>query len=259
MPRATTRSEPAAATPRLSRPERVAEEIKAWVVEGNMAPGERLPSEQELIERFGMAKGTIREAMRILEAQGLVRSRTGPGGGCFVHEVSEARARALLGNYFFFRNLTISDIYEVRIAMEPEMAAALAGKLTQAQLAALERNILRYEAPPSDAEEERAQHVASLDFHRLLAGWSDNPLLGFLIGFMAEMLSDLTVWRRLYEPRNYDLWREGRDYQRRLVGALRDGDAEAARRIMRAHMRAARALMERQEAIMTRRFLRDRA
>jgi GntR family transcriptional regulator, transcriptional repressor for pyruvate dehydrogenase complex len=95
-------------TCRQSRPQQVAEAIKSWVVEQGMRPGDKLPSEPELIERFGMAKSTIREAVRILEAQGLVKSRTGPGGGVFIHAVSEERATALLGNYFFFRNLSIA-------------------------------------------------------------------------------------------------------------------------------------------------------
>ena len=110
-------------------------------------------------------------------------------------------------------------------------------------------------APPANAEDERAQHVASLDFHKVLAGFGDNPLLVFLIGFMAQMLSDLTIHRRLYEPRNYDLWRSGRDSQRALVGALRQGDGAAARAVMAHHMRTARDQMEAQEAEMARRFL----
>ena len=85
--------------------------------------GDRLPAEAELIERFGMAKGTIREAMRILEAQGLIKTRTGPGGGSFIHEVSLQRAKALLGNYFYFKDLTIGDIYQLRLALEPERSA----------------------------------------------------------------------------------------------------------------------------------------
>ncbi len=260
MPPVTTPSDPRAAdsVSRRSRPERVAEAIKSWVVAENMAPGDKLPGEQELIARFGMAKGTIREAMRLLEAQGLVKTRTGPGGGSFVHAVSDARAQALLGNYFYFKNLTIADIYQLRIALEPELAASLAGRLGEADLAALEANIARYDTPPATADEDRAQHIASLDFHRRLAGHAENPLLGFVIGFMSNMLSDITVSRRLYEPRNYDLWRRGRDHQRALVRALREGDAEAARHTMAAHMRGARDLMEVQEARMARRFLPDR-
>ena len=255
MPPATTRSSDGVSDVRLSRPARVAEEIKSWVVSQNMAPGDRLPNEQEMIERFGMAKGTIREAMRILEAQGLVKTRTGPGGGSFVHEVSEERARSLLSNYFYFKHLTIADIYELRLALEPQLAKSLAGKLSEEQLGRLEDNIAAYAEPPQSADEEREQHVASLRFHQILAGYSDNPLLSFLIGFMARMLSDLTVYRRLYEPPNYDLWRRGRDSQQQLLQALRKGDSEAAYRTMSDHMKAARGFMKDQEAEMERRFL----
>ena len=254
MPPATTRSD-APGPVRRSRPEQVAEAIKAWVVAEARAPGDRLPSEAELMDRFGMAKGTIREGLRILEAQGLVKSRPGPGGGVFVHEVSETRARALLANYFYFKDLTIADIYALRQLLEPELAASLAGRLCEADLAALEAHLDAYAAPPATAEDEAAQHVASLEFHQMLAARADNPLLGFLIGFMARMLSDITVQRRLYEPRNYALWRKGRDYQRDLVAALRRGDGAAARRIMSEHMAEARRLMEEQEAQMQRRFL----
>lgn len=252
MPPATTRLK---ADARISRPVQVADAIKNWVVEGGLHAGDRLPGEAELIDRFGMAKGTIREAMRILEAQGLIKTRTGPGGGSFVHEVSKERARALLGNYFYFRNLTIADIYELRRTLEPQLAAALAGKLDEAVLCELELNIAEYERPSRTLEEERDQHIASLRFHAILAAQATNPLLGFLVDFMVSILSDLTVYRRLYSPPNVELWSRGRDYQLRLVDALRRGDAEDARAIMTTHMETAQAFMEGQEAEMLRGFI----
>lgn len=239
----------------MSRPVQVAEAIKDWVVENGLQAGDRLPGEAELIERFAMAKGTIREAMRILEAQGLIKTRTGPGGGSFVHEVSPERARALLGNYFYFKNLTIADIYQLRRTLEPELAASLAGKLPEETLAELEANIATYARPAQTLDEEREQHIASLRFHALLAAQSENALLSFLIEFMVNMLSDLTVYRKLYSPPNIELWSKGRDYQARLVAALRQGDGEAARRIMADHMKTAQSLMEGQEAEMQRRFI----
>jgi DNA-binding FadR family transcriptional regulator len=254
LPPATTPSTDPAPS-RLSRPTRVAEAIKDWIVQAHFGAGDRLPSEPELIERFGMSKGTIREAMRILEAQGLVKSRTGPGGGTFVHEVSKERARALLGNYFYFKDLTIRDIYQLRRVLEPELAAALAGRLSATVLGRLEAIIGEYDAPAKDVEEEREQHVASLRFHALLAEQADNALMGFLIDFMVNMLSDLTVYRKLYEPPNVELWRRGRAFQLDLVEALRSGDADTARRVMRDHMETAQKLMEAQEAEMQRRFI----
>lgn len=257
MPPVTTRSRDETERPRLSRPARVAEAIKDWIVQQHFGPGDRLPSEPDLIERFSMAKGTIREAMRILEAQGLVKSRTGPGGGTFVHEVSRERARALLGNYFYFKNLTIGDLYQMRLALEPELAASLAGTLSEDVIAELEANIASYAAPSQSLAQERDQHVASLRFHALLARQSTNPLLGFVIDFMVRLLSDLTVYRKLYAPPNEELRAKGSDYQVRLVQALREGDAGAARAIMRAHMETAWALMQAQEAEMLHRFIEE--
>ena len=62
----------------------VADTIKQMVVTENLKPGDRLPAEIELIQRFKMSKGTIREATRLLEAQGLIKTRTGPGGGLVI-------------------------------------------------------------------------------------------------------------------------------------------------------------------------------
>ncbi len=233
----------------------MAEAIKSWVMAKGLQPGDRLPSESALIARFGMAKGTIREAIRLLEAQGLVTSRTGPGGGVFVHRVSDQRAATLLGNYFYFQDLTIEDVYQIREALEPELAASLAGKLDAGQLAELEDIMTRYAAPARDIGEERDQHIASLLFHARLAEMSQNPLLGFLIRFTANMLSDITVSRRLYAQLNRELWASGVGFQTRLIAALRDGDATAAREIMAEHMRTARRLMRLQETVLTQRFL----
>jgi DNA-binding FadR family transcriptional regulator len=239
----------------MRRPHQAAEAIKNWIVEQRLLPGDRLPTEQELIQQFNMAKGTIREAMRIMEAQGLVMTRTGPGGGAFVHAVSEARAQSLLGNYFFFKNLTIADIYQIRQALEPELVASLAGRITEEDLRGLEKIMENYAVPADDAETERQYHIDSLRFHAALAELSKNDLLGFLIRFMTTMLSDLTVYRKLYDPPNRELWKKGLSYQRRLIKALRCGHGEEARHIMQAHMLTARRQMEIQEGEMERRFI----
>lgn len=241
--------------PKRRRPALVADQIKDWVVAQRLNKGDRLPGETELIERFGMSKGTIREAMRLLEAQGLVETRTGPGGGSFVGEVTEERARSLLGNYFYFKDLTIANIYHIRRALEPDLAASLAGKLSEADLAELEELVSHYAAPARTAEEEREQHVESLRFHAALARHSDNPLLSFLIRFMARILSDLTVYRKLYAPPNRELWESGRNHQVALIAALREGRAEDARAIMADHMETAQRLMEVQEAEVMKRFI----
>lgn len=240
---------------KLRRPVRVAEAIKDWVVEQGLQAGDRLPAEASLIERFGMSKGTIREAMRILEAQGLIKTRTGPGGGSFIDEVSSQRAKALLGNYFYFKDLTIGDLYELRLTLEPQLAASLAGKLSEEVLQQLQDNIAQYAYPAETLDEERAQHIASLRFHSILAQQSSNPLLGFIVDFMVKLLSDLTVYRQLYSPPNIELWHEGHKHQQALIEALREGDADSAREIMADHMKTAWKLMRQQEVEMQNLFI----
>ena len=240
--------------PRASKPLRVAEAIKHWVVAEGMRPGDKLPSEAELMERYGHSKGTIREAMRILEAQGLLKTRTGPGGGSFVHEVSEARTRALLANYFYFRDLTIQDIYQLRKQLEPDLVYSLAGKLSDDVLDDLKAITDKYAEPPGNAEEDRRHHEIALTFHAKLAEQSDNQLLGFIIRFMADTLSEVTTSRRLFEPANRELWSKGREYQLRVLKALRAGNGPMARDVMLEHMQFAEKLMIQQELRVKRQF-----
>ncbi len=240
-----------------SRPVQVADQIKAWVVERDLRQGDKLPNEAEMIALFKVSKGTVREALRILEAQGLIVTRTGPGGGSFVGEVSQDRALSLLGNYFYFQALSLSDIYQMRKALEPELAAGLAGRLDPDQLASLTNLVSAHDTPAQTPEEEKAEHIASLAFHAKLAEFAENPLLGFMIAFMVRMLTEMTVYRKLYDVPNHELWRRGRRYQLDLIEALRVGDANAARDTMAEHMASADELMQNQEAQLARRFLPD--
>ncbi|MGC9420911.1 MAG: FadR/GntR family transcriptional regulator, partial [Rhodovulum sp.] len=150
----------------------------------------------------------------------------------------------------------IEDIYQLRRALEPEMAADLAGRLNEDDLAGLEDIMAAYATPAETPEEERAQHVASLQFHARLAELSGNRLLGLIVGFITAALSDLTVYRQLYDPPNRTLWERGRAFQAELIAAFRARDPEAARRIMAAHMHTAESLMTEQQAHVLRRFMR---
>jgi DNA-binding FadR family transcriptional regulator len=233
----------------------IADEIKDWIVLHGLKPGDRLPGERELIESFHASKGTIREALRALETQGLVRSRTGPGGGTFVGTLSESRAMELLGNYFFFRNPTIGDIYALRRILEPELAASITGRLEDADFKRLEQTMQIYLDPPQDLDEERLQRHAELDFHAILVDYCPNPVLSFMCRFLQSLLRELTVCKRIYEEPIPDLRESGLSYQVRLLRALRRGDAGAAREIMFEHMCTAQRYMEEREAVLQSKFL----
>lgn len=232
------------------RPEAIAERVKDYIREEGLAPGDRLPQERELIDRFKAAKGTVREAMKTLETQGLVFTRSGPGGGAFVAQPSARHAMELLSTHFFFDQPTLCDIYAIRKVLEPEVAALLAGHVSDAQLARLESTIRIYDHPPGDLDEQYRQRVAELDFHSQLAQLCPNPLLGFLCGLMHNLLRELPVARRIYADPTAVSREEGLSFQYRLMAALKDGRSEDARRIAADHMAFAETYMRlRVEAI----------
>ena len=241
---------------RLKRTDDIAERIKDLMVEKAMKPGDRLPNERALMDFFHASKSTVRESLKALETQGLIRSRTGPGGGTFVAQLSGSRAMELLGNYFFFRQPSIGDIYAVRIKLEPELAASVVGHLRPEDFETLQRTMRLYERPPKDRGEEYRQRLAELDFHSVLAELSPNPILGFICGFMHNLLRNLTVCKHIYEQPNPLLREHALHYQIELLRALMAEDADAARAIMLEHMETARRYMQESEATYTGGFLR---
>lgn len=238
------------------RPQEICEKLKDWIMDHALQPGDRLPQERDLMEMFKASKSTVREALGALQTQGLVRMRTGPGGGAYIAEMDGRHAMELLGNYFFFAQPTIGDIYALRKQLEPEMAASLAGRLSEADFQRLHATIRLYDHQPANLGEEYSQRLAELDFHSVLAELCPNPVLGFFCGFLQNLLRNLAICRRIYGTPNPELREMGLNYQIRLLGALNRGDEAEARSIMYDHMCAAQTYMESCEAELTNRFLR---
>ncbi len=185
---------------RRKRPDIIAEHIRSLIAERGLMPGDRLPQEWLTPNRFKASRGTLREAMKILEIQGLITSKTGPGGGAFISALTPAEAIQLLDNLFLFNQPSIADIYAMRKLLEPELAAGLAGKLTPRAFSALQATIRLYEEQPATAEEEYQQRLAELDFHAELARQSGNEILGFVCVFLLSLLREMTVCREILQP-----------------------------------------------------------
>jgi DNA-binding FadR family transcriptional regulator len=228
---------------RRKRPDIIADHIRDLIVERGLVPGDRLPQEWLTPDTLKASRGTLREALKILEIQGLITSRTGPGGGVFISALTSAEAIQLLDNLFLFKQPTISDIYALRRQLEPELAAGLAGKLTPEAFAALQATIRLYEDEPATAEEEYQQRLAELDFHAELARHSENEILGFVCVFLLSLLREMTVCREIYSRPNPELRERGLHYQVQLLRAIKAGETDRARTIMREHMEEAERYM----------------
>lgn len=233
------------------RSDAIANEIKRWIVERNLKPGHRLPQEKDMIDYFKSAKGTVREAIKSLEAQGLITTRTGPGGGAFVADVPPDKAMSLLSNYFYFKNLHIKDIYQLRIHLEPEMAASVCGKLSEKDLDRLKTTMTIYSSPTATQQEEHQQRLNELAFHEVLVDLCPNPVLSFVCRFLLNQLKHLDVCHVIYDQPNQELFETGRYYQMRLYDALQSKNEEATRKIMHEHMLAAEKIMLARERELT--------
>lgn len=242
--------------PRLrKRTDEIADAIKLTIIQHGLQPGDRLPQEKELMAQYAAGKGTIREALKALEVQGLVRTRTGPGGGAFVEHMSERRAMSLLGNFIFAQKITIADIYALRKALEPLAAVSAMAHIDEAGFRRLEETIAIYDHEPRDAEERWAQRMAELDFHGVVAEYADNALLAFQVRFLQRLLKDLAICRDIYLQPQPVLRQRGIQYQRDLIAAMRRGDADAVAVIMAEHMTHAESQMLSLQAEVERKFI----
>tara|TARA_R110000850_G_scaffold64537_2_gene144805 strand:+ start:694 stop:1428 length:735 start_codon:yes stop_codon:yes gene_type:complete len=237
------------------RSDEVIGHLKDWIVEQGLRPGDRLPQEKTLLDQFHASKGTIREALKGLEAQGLIVTRTGPGGGAFVSDMPSDHMTSLLANYFYFKDISIHNIYQMRIQLEPELAASVVGHLTDDDFRRLQTTMTIYHQPPKTQDDEHRMRLAELSFHEVLVTLCPNPLLAFTCHFLLGLLKNLRLCHDIYDLPNPALWETGKRYQMELLEALKREDKAEVRTIMREHMHRAEALMEAQETIILDRVL----
>jgi DNA-binding FadR family transcriptional regulator len=222
----------------------IADQIKCWIVERSKAPGDRLPPEKELLRIFGAGRGTVREALKSLEVQGLIVNVPGSDGGAVLAEVPYLRAMQLLRNYFHFKTVTFSQVYAVRRLTEPELAAAATGHVTEEQFRDLSRHVAVCECGDySRASRRREQRMAELEFHNILAQACPNPILAFLGRFLNDVLRDLVAMSEADFVRHEEFRVANCDHHRRLIEALRAEDAQTVRAVMLDHMQQAEAYM----------------
>jgi GntR family transcriptional regulator, transcriptional repressor for pyruvate dehydrogenase complex len=222
----------------------IADQIKGWIVLRGKAPGDRLPPERELLRIFGAGRGTVREALKSLEVQGLIVNLPGSDGGAVLAEVPYGQAMQLLRNYFHFRTVTFAQVYAVRKLTEPELAAAATGRLSEAQMDELARYVEVCDCGDySRAARRREQRIAELEFHNVLATACPNPILAFLGRFLNDVLRDLVAMSESNFARHEEFRVANCGHHRQLLEALRAGDAMAVRKRMLAHMRQAEADM----------------
>ncbi|SAL28292.1 FadR/GntR family transcriptional regulator [Caballeronia telluris] len=242
------------------RPDLVAEEIKRLITEKDLKPGDRLPREVELQQMFSVSKSTIREALKSLEVQGLIKVTTGPSGGGTIVEVPLDRTLQLLQNYLFFKDVTIDDIYTVRQLLEPELAAGAVPHLTEQDFVALDANIACCDGAGSvhgdkDIVRKRQEDV---NFHDILAAANPNPFLRFSCELINEMIRQLIEFRNDTPQAEHERFGQANvRIHKAIVKAARDRDAQKVRELMVVHMTEAPRYVKRMKGKLRGRLILD--
>ncbi|MFV0318587.1 MAG: FadR/GntR family transcriptional regulator [Microthrixaceae bacterium] len=216
---------PARRKPRRKTHAVLAEELRDRILRGELAEGDRLPIEEDLTVEFGVARTTLREALRVLESQGLITIRRGRGGGPIVTHPDLAPISMAFAVSLQLQGTTVSDLDEARRLIEPQIAGRLARHHRAEDLKAL--------AAAIDAADEAAEAddgmefgLAAADVHEALVESSGNKTLSTLSKLLQYMV-------RAYYTRNTDrfdqaLMRRAVRGYRRFFEYIEAGDAEAA-------------------------------
>jgi len=170
----------------------IAKAIRDAIIEGRMIVDERLPSEAELAEQFEVSRSTVREALKRLAAQSLIRTQRGAFGGAFVNRLSFEEAygqQITTATLLLSMNAVSFDVAcEARYALERACAPLSALRRTPDQLATMRAEIHRQAQPGLSDESFCASDVT---FHRALVDGAGNPVLSFQLAGAVEAMQPL--------------------------------------------------------------------
>lgn len=217
----------------------LAHELRERILEGELAAGAGLPAERELVAQTGMSRTTVREALRILEVQGLIRIKAGRTGGAFIQQPGEEVMANTVGLLVRGQRIRLGALLETREAIEPYAARLAALHRDDGDLEILEELNRRVQ---DSADELEGFLDANIDWHIAVARAGHNELLaGLMTGLSLairaatddEAFVDTTV--RATAVRAHD----------GVMKAIREQDADAAFRRMTRHVHSyAEAVLE---------------
>ena len=208
-------------------PEEVADRIRVLILDGSFPPGQPLPAERLLAERFGVSRGSIRDALRILEMIGLLEARHGQG--TFPRELTVERLVAPLASVMTYRHDLRDELLDVRRMFEPAVARFAALRATEEDVDDLERIV---DTQREKLKTGRSAIIEDSAFHATLARSTRNPIV---VSIMA-ILNDLLVESRAQSLRQKGRPARSLDGHEAVVAALRRRDPDAAAQAMYKHI-----------------------
>jgi GntR family transcriptional regulator, transcriptional repressor for pyruvate dehydrogenase complex len=226
---------------KLTLSQRIERTLENAIREKKLKLGSKLPTEHEMCASFGVSRTALREALRRLNARGLITIQK--GSGMYVSEINIEDAIKTLDLYYdlkFDKNL-LSQIIEVRYIFEPEIARLAAQNRTQKELAELSRNIEEFE----QCDPDNTQLEADLDnrFHLTITMATMNPIVQITMEPIYSLLPRMRnyIYGNIDGEQTHTL-----KSHRSLLEAIRRQDGEQAQLIMKDHLQRTREIFHTQ-------------
>jgi GntR family transcriptional regulator, transcriptional repressor for pyruvate dehydrogenase complex len=213
--------------------EQLTDNIKTQIINGELISGDKLPNERELSEKFGVSRTVVREAMKALAQEGLIEVR--PGRGTFVVYQTLDVVKRSLGNLGMFdKEEHWSDLVELRELFEPGIAFLAAQRAIPEHILSIAEAVTTMENALDNAD---VYIAADNKFHNSLALATGNNLIVSLLDPIIELLLEQ---RRYVFNAKHGGPRAGQIYHKRILKAIKEKNAEAARQAMIDHLRQVR-------------------
>lgn len=209
--------------------------IRRMILDGEISPGERLPTEKEISRQFGVSVITAREALKGLEVSGLIERRKGRGGGSFGRMLGTDALKAPLNSLLSLKKISSDNLTELRLIMEPSAARIAAKRISAEELETLEKNVSHCEAT-SDKWDERVvdeRKQKNIEFHLLIAEATKNPVLTLMVDLFMDFLFESKIKTFRPDPR---FTSETINDHRRILTRLMERNGKQAEKEMIVHL-----------------------
>ncbi|NRR32894.1 FadR family transcriptional regulator [Oxalobacteraceae bacterium] len=231
------------------RGEQIAAQIRQDILANTYAVGTLLGNEAELMRRYGIARATLREAIRQLERQGLAIMRRGIGGGLLVQQPARKAAAYALANYLELSHVSMDELFELREQFELQIISEAMQRPDSGEHARLLQLLAELEAAPlSDLANEGRRHLA---IRNAVNALTHNPAAALLLETMHRVtVTALPQFHSIAEMSDYAA--QARARKRRLITAIVAGELEQARQSVLEDLRYTRQVVARQLAAFDR-------
>jgi len=207
----------------------VAQRIVRDIIRDGLHPGDGLAPERAMLEKYGIGRGTLREALRLLEFQGVLALKPGPGGGPVLLDPDASHLADSVVLLMQLKEAPFRTIVEVRNALEPVISGLAARRIGPESLAALDETI---DQMRDNLEDQDVFLEANKRFHDTIAWSSGNPLFGYIVDSLLGIMDGTQLGIDYPMPRRRAIFVA----HERVVSAIKSGDPRESESSMREHI-----------------------